>query len=155
MPVMPGIDFFGTAAAYSVKARPSWTEKTGRGDRHGLQPRSNLGAELRLIFLDTFSKARPGRGRHQGEVPSFDGGYDSVVGSAWNGIVTPAGTPPDVVSRLNDEISQVLGSPETKERFTALGMEAVGGSAESFARFLQAETQKRATVIRTAHIQAQ
>jgi tripartite-type tricarboxylate transporter receptor subunit TctC len=90
------------------------------------------------------------------DVPTVkEAGYDSVVGSAWNGIVTPAGTPPDVISKLNEESSQVLASSETRERFAALGMEAVGGSAESFARFLQAETQKWATVIRAAHIQAQ
>ncbi len=90
------------------------------------------------------------------DVPTVkEAGYDTVVGSAWNGIVAPGGTPPDIVSKLSEETAEVLASPETKGRFAALGMEAVGGSAESFARFLQAETQKWAAVIRTAHIQAQ
>lgn len=90
------------------------------------------------------------------DVPTVkEAGYDTVVGSAWNGIVAPAGTPPNIVSKLNEKTAEVLASPETKGRFAALGMEAVGGSAESFARFLQAETQKWAAVIRTARIQAQ
>ena len=57
--------------------------------------------------------------------------------------------------KLNMEAAQVLASPETKQRFAALGMEGVGGSPESFARFLQAETEKWAAVIRAAHIHAQ
>jgi tripartite-type tricarboxylate transporter receptor subunit TctC len=90
------------------------------------------------------------------EVPTLnEAGYESVVGSAWNGIVSPAGTPAEVIATLNREISLVLDSAETRERFAALGMEAVGGAAESFARFLQAETEKWAAVIRSTGIQAQ
>ena len=80
-------------------------------------------------------------------------GYGDVIGSAWNGIVAPAGTPKDIVDKLNAETSQILTTPETKQRFNALGMESVGGSPQDFARFLQAEAEKWGKVIAAAHLQ--
>jgi tripartite-type tricarboxylate transporter receptor subunit TctC len=80
-------------------------------------------------------------------------GYGQVVGSAWNGVVAPAGTPQAIVAKLNKEIATILATPETKTSFAALGMEAVGGSPQSFATFLKAETEKWAAVIKSAHIQ--
>jgi tripartite-type tricarboxylate transporter receptor subunit TctC len=56
--------------------------------------------------------------------------------------VAPAGTSEDIIIKLNGEVTKVLESAETKERFAVLGMEAVGGSAEHFAEFLRAESQK-------------
>jgi len=81
-------------------------------------------------------------------------GYGDVVGSAWNGIVAPAGTPKAVIDKLNAESASILADPDTKERFTALGMEAVGGSPQSFADYLQAESDKWAKVIAAAHLRA-
>lgn len=82
-------------------------------------------------------------------------GYPGVLGTAWNGIMAPAGTPKAIVSKLNAEIGQVLVSSETQNSFTALGMQAVGGSPDSFSHFLRSETEKWAKVIANAHIQAE
>ena len=84
-----------------------------------------------------------------------EAGYPGVVATAWNGVVAPAGTPQSIVSMLNKEIERGLGAPEVKERFTALGMEAIGGSPESFGAFLRAETAKWAKLVRTANIRAE
>jgi tripartite-type tricarboxylate transporter receptor subunit TctC len=87
------------------------------------------------------------------DVPTtVQAGYGDVVGSAWNGIVAPAGTPMPIIDQLNSEISQILAAPDTERRFTALGMESVGGTPQSFAHFLQAEAEKWAKVITTAHL---
>jgi tripartite-type tricarboxylate transporter receptor subunit TctC len=82
-------------------------------------------------------------------------GYGDVIGSAWNGIAAPAGTPQDIVTKLNSEISKILETPETKERFAQLGMETGGGSSESFVAFLRAETAKWSKVINAAHLSIQ
>jgi tripartite-type tricarboxylate transporter receptor subunit TctC len=79
-------------------------------------------------------------------------GYGDVIGSAWNGIVAPAGTPKEIVDKLNMELSQVLAAADTKQRFDELGMESVGGTSQSFAQFLHAESEKWAKVITTAHL---
>ena len=90
------------------------------------------------------------------DVPTVkEAGYGQVTGAAWNGVVAPAGTPQDIIARLNGEVTKVLASAETKERFAALGMEAVGGSPASFAEFLRAESEKWSKVIRAAHVQVQ
>jgi tripartite-type tricarboxylate transporter receptor subunit TctC len=81
-------------------------------------------------------------------------GYGDVVGSAWNGIVAPAGTPKAITTKINLDIATILTAPETKQRFAELGMEAVGGSSDDFARFMQAESDKWAKVISVAHLEA-
>ena len=86
------------------------------------------------------------------DVPTLtEAGY-AVVGSAWNGIVAPRGTPGAVVAKLNVETAAILAASGTKDAFATLGMEAVGGSPQSFAAFLAAEREKWAKVIAAAHI---
>jgi tripartite-type tricarboxylate transporter receptor subunit TctC len=79
-------------------------------------------------------------------------GYGDVIGSAWNGIVAPASTPQEIVDKLNLETSQILATKDTEQRFNELGMEPVGGTPQSFAHYLQAESKKWAEVITTAHL---
>jgi tripartite-type tricarboxylate transporter receptor subunit TctC len=89
------------------------------------------------------------------DVPTtVENGYADVVGSAWNGLVAPAGTPAPIVAKLNSQIAQILTTPETKQRFAELGMQSVGGAPEDFTRYLQAESDKWARVIMAAHLQA-
>lgn len=72
----------------------------------------------------------------------------------WYGMVLPAGTPREVVMRLNTEIKKVLALPEIKERLLAQGNEPVGSSPEAFAEFIKSESAKWARIIREKHIQA-
>ena len=81
-----------------------------------------------------------------------EAGWPSVVATAWNGVVAPAGTPKSVIDVLNAEIGRSLQAAEVKERFTALGMEAIGGTPEEFGAFMRAETAKWAQVIKSANI---
>ena len=86
-------------------------------------------------------------------VPTMgEAGWPSVVATAWNGVVAPAGTPKSVIDVLNAEIGRSLQAAEVKERFTALGMEAIGGTPEEFGAFMRAETAKWAQVIKSANI---
>ena len=79
-------------------------------------------------------------------------GYPKVVGSAWNGIVAPAGVAPEIVQTLNAETARVLERSDTRESFSAMGMEPAGGSPEAFARFLRAESEKWGAVVKAANI---
>jgi tripartite-type tricarboxylate transporter receptor subunit TctC len=90
------------------------------------------------------------------DVPTVvEEGYPDVIGSAWNGIAAPAGTPVAIINKLNEEISIILQTPETGERFAQLGMEVGGGSAQDFVQFLRAETDKWSKVITAAHLTVQ
>jgi tripartite-type tricarboxylate transporter receptor subunit TctC len=81
-----------------------------------------------------------------------EAGYAAVVATAWNGLVAPAGTPKPVIDTLSAEINRALKTPDIQERFAAIGMEAVGGTPESFAAFLRTETAKWSGVIKAANI---
>ena len=89
------------------------------------------------------------------EVPSVDEagvpGYDVSV---WFGVLTVAGAPREIVSRLNSEMVRILTSAEVKERFGKMGVEVVAGTPEHFAGFLKGEVERWAKVVRDAGIKA-
>jgi tripartite-type tricarboxylate transporter receptor subunit TctC len=89
------------------------------------------------------------------EIPTVDEagvpGYDVNV---WFGVLTVAGTPREIVNRLNTEMVRILTSAEVKERFSKLGVDVVAGSPEQFASFLKGEVDRWAKVIREAGIKA-
>jgi tripartite-type tricarboxylate transporter receptor subunit TctC len=66
----------------------------------------------------------------------------------WFGVFVPAGTPKDIVSRLNGEIIKALKLPDVRERLASLGAEVVGNSPEQFASFQRADTAKWAKVVK-------
>ncbi len=73
----------------------------------------------------------------------------------WWGIVAPAGTPRSVIDRLHKDLTVVVASPETKERFEAEGSEPLSMSPDEFGRFIAAETVKWARVVKDAGIRAE
>ncbi|MBC5768561.1 tripartite tricarboxylate transporter substrate binding protein [Ramlibacter sp. GTP1] len=70
----------------------------------------------------------------------------------WNAIFAPAGTPADVVKRMDAEMRDVLASPAMRERFATLGALPAAGGAKELGDFVSAESAKWATVIKTAQI---
>ena len=76
-------------------------------------------------------------------------GYEAV---GWFGFATPAGTPKDVVSRLNREIVRILNLPEVRERLLAIGAESVGNSPEAFSKFVRAEMVKWGKIVKGLNI---
>lgn len=89
------------------------------------------------------------------EIPSVDeagvSGYDVSV---WFGVLTVAGTPPDIVQRLNTEMVKILTSTEVKERFSKMGVEVVAGTPGHFGDYLKSEVSRWAQVIKDAGIKA-
>lgn len=79
-------------------------------------------------------------------------GFESAV---WNGIMVPAGTPADIVDRLQTEVARVLAEPDTRAKLAALGFDPVGDRPDAFAAYLRGEAQRSARVVREAGIQAQ
>ena len=86
---------------------------------------------------------------------TVESGLPSVIGIAWNGVVVPSGTPRSVVDQLNAAIAQGLRAADVTERFTAIGMEAIGGSADAFGTFLRTDTARWAKVIRAANVKVE
>ena len=74
-------------------------------------------------------------------------GYDA---SSWFGLLAPAGTPSDIVNRLQVESAKALNSPALKERLLAQGALPSGMPPADFARFIAAETKKWAQVVKAS-----
>lgn len=68
--------------------------------------------------------------------------------SSWFGILAPAGTPKEIVNKLQQEISRALASPAVNAKLVAQGADPVGNTPEQFAAFIQAETKKWAKVVK-------
>jgi tripartite-type tricarboxylate transporter receptor subunit TctC len=89
------------------------------------------------------------------DLPSIAETFPGFESSAWFGIVVPAATPRDLVSKLNAEFVKVLRDPETSKKLAQQGFERVGNSPDEYAAFLKSETEKWAEVVRIAGVKEQ
>ncbi len=76
-------------------------------------------------------------------------GYEAVQ---WYGVLAPAGTPRDIITKLHAGVVRALQNPEVRQRLLNDGAEPVGSSPEEFTAYLRAETAKWAKVIQAAGI---
>jgi tripartite-type tricarboxylate transporter receptor subunit TctC len=81
-----------------------------------------------------------------------ESGFDNFVVDIWYGILTAAGTPQAIITRLNSEINKALAAPDMKERLLAAGIQPLGNTPEQFTSFIRSETQRFARVIKEAGI---
>jgi tripartite-type tricarboxylate transporter receptor subunit TctC len=90
------------------------------------------------------------------ELPTIDEagvkGYDN---SSWSAVAAPAGTPKEIIARLNGELSAILKLPDIQERSAAVGAVIIGGTPEQFGDYLKSEIAKFARVVKDAKISAQ
>ena len=70
----------------------------------------------------------------------------------WYGVMGPANTPRDVVTKLNAEINRIMTLPDAKQRLEEVGTQLDPKSPEQFATFLRSEVQKYARVTKDAHV---
>ncbi len=83
------------------------------------------------------------------DVPTFkEAGFGDFDVSLWQGVLVPAGTPPEVVARLNAAINQVLAMPDVRAKIAELGADPAGGTPEQFAAFIKGETDRWAKLIK-------
>lgn len=89
-------------------------------------------------------------------VPTFDeSGVKGYEATTWFGLMAPAKTPKDIVTRWNVEVDKILKSADLSARFVNDGLEPMGGSPEAFAKFIRSEIDKYAKVIKAAGIPQQ
>jgi tripartite-type tricarboxylate transporter receptor subunit TctC len=89
------------------------------------------------------------------DVPTFtELGYKEFDGQTFTGLFAPARTPPEIVTRLQDTLAEILKDPAIVEKFNALGAEAVAMTPEEFTGYLEREDAKWIPVVRKANIKA-
>jgi tripartite-type tricarboxylate transporter receptor subunit TctC len=87
------------------------------------------------------------------EVPTIaEAGLAGFDVNGWYGLYAPAGTPKDIITRLNAEVVKILAMPDVKARLLDAGIIATSSSPEAFAAYAQAETQRWAKVVKDANI---
>ncbi|HSI00591.1 MAG TPA: tripartite tricarboxylate transporter substrate binding protein [Reyranella sp.] len=77
----------------------------------------------------------------------IEAGVPGYEMSGWNAIFAPKSTPAPVVARLHAELARILGSPEVKEQFAALGAEPIGNTPDELAAFLKADKARWGKII--------
>ena len=83
------------------------------------------------------------------EIPTMaEAGLAGYEIGSWQGVFAPAGTPPEIVRRLNTEIVRILKSPEIHDKLIALGAEPVGNSVDEFTAMVKSEVVKWGDVVK-------
>jgi tripartite-type tricarboxylate transporter receptor subunit TctC len=77
-----------------------------------------------------------------------ESGYPGVVVVGWNGLLAPAGTPPEIVHKLSRELGRHLAVPEFRDRMASLGADPSPSTPEQFSAFIRAEAAKWQKVVR-------
>jgi tripartite-type tricarboxylate transporter receptor subunit TctC len=78
-------------------------------------------------------------------------GFDAAT---WFALVAPAGTPREIVQRLNAEVTRFVGQPDVQQRFADLGMTISAGTPEALDGYIKSEIAKWAKVIKDADVKA-
>ena len=108
------------------------------------------GGKLRLLAV-------PMKSRHPQfpDVPTFaEQGVSGFEYNTWFGVTAPAGTPKDIVDRLNSEILKALADPEVKSRYENLGLASRGTSPDEMLAITRDQLGRYARVVKEANIKA-
>jgi tripartite-type tricarboxylate transporter receptor subunit TctC len=89
------------------------------------------------------------------EVPTIaEAGVPGFEVLSWYGLLAPAGTPAEIITRLNQDVTRGLNEADSVERIRAIGAEPMKSTPAEFGAFLRKEIAKWAGVIRTANVRA-
>jgi tripartite-type tricarboxylate transporter receptor subunit TctC len=83
------------------------------------------------------------------DVPTLtESGFAGMEDYTWIAMFLPAGTPPEIVQRLNEAVNRAIQAPDIRERLEGLAFEPVGGTQSAFAEYVRAEIAKWGKVVR-------
>ena len=99
-----------------------------------------------------------GSDRRSGEFPDVptisESGVPGFEAKSWFGLVAPAGTPPEIIKKINEDVTKVISDPAfARQYLAAQGLVPITGSPEEFATFIRAETKRWGKVVKDANIQ--
>ena len=81
-----------------------------------------------------------------------EGGVPGFESIAWYGVVAPAGTPKEIVAKLNGEMVRIANMPDIKQRLMEMGSPPVAGTPEQFGALIRSEIPKWAKVVKQANV---
>jgi len=106
--------------------------------------------------LKAFVITAPKRSPLLPQVPACtEAGLPGLDASAWHAVVAPARTPKEIVSKLQETLAKTLADPEVKSQLAAVGAEPVASTPAEFAKFMRAESEKWARVIKAGGVRVE
>lgn len=95
----------------------------------------------------------PARSAELPDVPTArEVGLPNLTLEFWAGVLAPAGTPPEIVGKVNAAINETLRSPEMKDSMTKLGFDAKIGSPQDFAHFIKEESPRWTAIVKSTGV---
>ena len=121
-----------------------------------MSPYGALSSHIKAGKLRALAVTSVKRASSTPDLPTLaESGVPGYEASGWFGMLAPVHISKEVLTKLNVEFNRPLTLPDVKERLSALAMEAGGGSPDDFARFIKADTEKWARIIKEAGITMQ
>ena len=114
--------------------------------------RQHVGDDVLGLAADRFEAAQARLPDLPGVPTMIESGFPDFVASSWTSIMAPAGTPRDIVNKLNASINAGLGSPQMQVRFKQLAAEARPGTPEELTAFVASEIPKWQAMAKLAGI---
>jgi tripartite-type tricarboxylate transporter receptor subunit TctC len=106
--------------------------------------------------LKAFVITAPKRSPLLPDVPACtEAGLPGLDANAWHAVVAPAGTPREIVRKLQQTLAATLALPEVRSQLAAVGAEPVASAPEEFAKFMRAESDKWARVIKAGGVKVE
>jgi tripartite-type tricarboxylate transporter receptor subunit TctC len=106
----------------------------------------------KLNLLATFGQERDDQ--FPNTPTPYELGYPSVIVVGWSGLLAPAGTPPQIISRLHSGMVRALASPDVREAITKQGSKPVSSkSPQDFERYIRSESEKFYPVVKAAGLE--
>jgi tripartite-type tricarboxylate transporter receptor subunit TctC len=116
-------------------------------------PASTVWANVKAGKLKVIAVTQPQRAAMAPDVPTMaESGAPGYAAGIWMGLLAPSGTPRDVVEKLSRAANEALRSNEVLTPMKNQGVDPLGGSPDDFARFIDSELKKWASVVMTANI---
>jgi tripartite-type tricarboxylate transporter receptor subunit TctC len=119
-------------------------------------PDAALAAYLKSGQVRALAISTAQRHSEQPNVPTLSETFPGFEYTGWNGLFAPAGTPPEVIARVNRDLEAVLKQPEVAQRLLTLGSLAEPRmTVAEFDGFMRGERERWAKVVKTVGIQAE
>lgn len=119
----------------------------------------DTGAVLPLVrsgMVRALAMTDPKRSPSMPDIPTVsEAGVPGFSVNSWIGVLAAAATPPDLVAKLNGEITKALQAPDVRGRFAAAGLDPAPTSADEMGRIMRADFAQWQSLIKAANIKAQ
>lgn len=118
-----------------------------------IDPYSTMGALVKGGKVKALALTADKRSDAAPQLPTVgESGIQGFEASSWQGLLAPAGTPREIVQKLNDALVKILASNEIKQSFAASGVQPAPSTPAEFRQFIQAENQRWRSVAAAANI---